>query len=565
MGHPSIPEDSGSSGIYLDGKGNVNLQQGQSYIRAISGSGLSMNYPSYSLSTEGHIVAQGASIKGRIEAEEGFFGTNSSTGWTIDGNKIKSTVIDATKTGSIEIDATPGSPNITLIDSGSFVAEIVPDFTPADVILVAGGNTFSDTDSKGSPATNTDSVTSTISNGQTSSDLDLFAGFSNATTADYYSDAGGSLDKATLTANTEYKSNAIVKVDVTVQTSNDDQLVYNLGGTIGVNIDIVLTDGSTEIYNQAIGGTIYPTEGAGNGTTTTFTFTRGVSLTHEIGGSNYNAYWHAKDVSATNNNLQEDYALSLEPFRPAPTVDTNITKVEVYFTDTSHRPSSKKTELAPGGFQTVVLKDSTMKNSENRYVRLSPQETKTVDMHGLVHITGSLSVGENSDGAGTGFVAVDNGAASTPSFRFRTDNNTGFFLQSADDIGVSVGGSEKFRFANNGHFHATNDITGFSSTPSDKKLKTNIKDINYGLSDIIKLQGRQFDWKRDDRGHDIGVIAQEVQEVVPELVKEVEGLNGESSFLTVSYEKLVPVLIESIKEQQKQIDELRKLIDRMFI
>ena len=84
-------------------------------------------------------------------------------------------------------------------------------------------------------------------------------------------------------------------------------------------------------------------------------------------------------------------------------------------------------------------------------------------------------------------------------------------------------------------------------------------------SDIVKLQGRQFDWKRDDRGHDIGVIAQEVLEVVPELVKEVEGLNGEDSFLTVSYEKLVPVLIESIKEQQKQIDELRKLIDRMFI
>ena len=176
-----------------------------------------------------------------------------------------------------------------------------------------------------------------------------------------------------------------------------------------------------------------------------------------------------------------------------------------------------------------------------------------------------MSVGQNSDGASTGFVAVDDGNAGNPSFRFRTDNNTGFFLQSADDIGVSVGGSEKFRFANNGHFHATNDITGFSSTPSDKKLKTNIKDINYGLSDIVKLQGRQFDWKRDDRGHDIGVIAQEVQEVVPELVKEVEGLNGESSFLTVSYEKLVPVLIESIKEQQKQIDELRKLIDRMFI
>ena len=567
MGHPSIPEDSGSSGIYLDGKGNVNLQQGQSYIRATSGSGLAMNYPSYSLNTEGHIVAQGVSIKGNLEAETGFFGTNSSTGWIIDGNKIRSKVLDSSKTGSIEIDATPGSPNITLIDSGSFVAEIVPDFTPANVILTAGGDTYEDTDSKGSPSTNeADSGTIAISNGQTSSDLDLFAGFSDENDADYYSDAGGSLDKAALTANTEYKSTATIKVDVTVQTSNDDQLSYNLGGNIGVAINLLLVNAAGgNLYDENVGGTIFPQEGAGSGTTTTFTFTKTISLNHEVGGSDINVYWHAKDVSVTNNNLQEDFALSLEPFRPAPTVDTNITKVEVYFTSTSHRPSSKKTELAPGGFQSVVLKNATMKNSTNRYVRLSPQETKTVDMHGLVHITGSLSVGQNSDGASTGFVAVDDGNAGNPSFRFRTDNNTGFFLQSADDIGVSIAGSEKFRFANNGHFHATNDITGFSSTPSDKKLKTNIKDINYGLSDIIKLQGRQFDWKRDDRGHDIGVIAQEVQEVVPELVKEVEGLNGESSFLTVSYEKLVPVLIESIKEQQKQIDELRKLIDRMFI
>ena len=563
MGIP-IPENATSDGIFLSASGDFNFQQGQSYIRAITGSGLSMNYPSYSLNTDGHIVAQGASIKGNLEAETGFFGTNASTGWIIDGNKIRSKVLDATLTGSIEIDATPGSPNITLMDTGSFVAEIVPDFTPANVILVAGGNTFSDTDSKGSPSTNeADSGTIAISNGQTSSDLDLFAGFTNATTADYYSDAGGSLAKATLTSNTEYKSTATINVDVTVQTTNYNELAYNIGGNIGVSVELVLTDGSTEIYNQSVGGTIYPQEGTG--TTTTFTFTRTVSLNHEIGGSNYSAYWHAKDVSATNNNLQEDYAFSLDPFRPASTVDANITKVEVYFTSTSHRPSSKKTELAPGGFQSVVLKNATMNNSTNRYVRLSPQETKTVDMHGLVHITGSLSVGQNSDGASTGFVAVDNGAASTPSFRFRTDNNTGFFLQSADDIGVSVGGSEEFRFANNGHFHASNDITGFSSTPSDKKLKTNIKDINYGLSDIVKLQGRQFDWKRDDRGHDIGVIAQEVQEVVPELVKEVDGLNGEDSFLTVSYEKLVPVLIESIKEQQKQIDELKKTIDRMFI
>ena len=94
--------------------------------------------------------------------------------------------------------------------------------------------------------------------------------------------------------------------------------------------------------------------------------------------------------------------------------------------------------------------------------------------------------------------------------------------------------------------------------------KKDIKELDNCLEAVEKIWGVSY--KRTDTGDDgVGVIAQEVQEVVPELVKEVEGLNGEDSFLTVSYEKLVPVLIESIKEQQKQIDELRKLIDRMFI
>ena len=88
-----------------------------------------------------------------------------------------------------------------------------------------------------------------------------------------------------------------------------------------------MTDGSTDIYNQSIGGTIYPQ--TATGTSTTYTFTRGINVTHEIGVSNYNAYWHAKDVSATNNNLQEDYAFGLDPFRPAPTVDINITNINI--------------------------------------------------------------------------------------------------------------------------------------------------------------------------------------------------------------------------------------------
>ena len=65
-------------------------------------------------------------------------------------------------------------------------------------------------------------------------------------------------------------------------------------------------------------------------------------------------------------------------------------------------------------------------------------------------------------------------------------------------------------------------------------------------------------WKREDMGHDVGVLAQEVEAVIPELVKEVDGLNGRKGFKAVDYNKLVPVLIESIKELKLEIDELKK-------
>ncbi len=73
----------------------------------------------------------------------------------------------------------------------------------------------------------------------------------------------------------------------------------------------------------------------------------------------------------------------------------------------------------------------------------------------------------------------------------------------------------------------------------------------------------QFDWKKDEangkeRGHDIGVIAQEMEEILPEVVKEYEGLQGKDDFKAVDYSKIVPVLIKSIQELKAEIEELKK-------
>jgi len=127
-----------------------------------------------------------------------------------------------------------------------------------------------------------------------------------------------------------------------------------------------------------------------------------------------------------------------------------------------------------------------------------------------------------------------------------------------DNIKVYLSNVEEFRFASGGTFHADADITAYSSTvASDARLKENITDTKYGLSDIMKLRGVDFDWKREDMGHSVGVLAQEVEAVIPELVKEHEGLNGKGKFKAVDYNKLVPVLIESIKELKKEIDDLK--------
>jgi len=130
--------------------------------------------------------------------------------------------------------------------------------------------------------------------------------------------------------------------------------------------------------------------------------------------------------------------------------------------------------------------------------------------------------------------------------------------------GAEASNTLEFLFDNAGNFHADNDITSFSaSTGSDKRLKTNIKNINYGLEDILKLRGVEFDWKEKRNGkHDIGFIAQEVREVIPEVINEIPNIEDETdNYLGVDYSKIVPILVEAIKEQQKQIDELKGKIN----
>ncbi len=103
-----------------------------------------------------------------------------------------------------------------------------------------------------------------------------------------------------------------------------------------------------------------------------------------------------------------------------------------------------------------------------------------------------------------------------------------------------------------GTLTCTGDIISYYS--SDEKLKDNKTFISNAVDKIKNIGGYEFDWNDKQttyHGHDIGVIAQEIEKVLPELV-----ITRDNGYKAVKYEKIVALLIEGIKEQQIQIDKL---------
>jgi hypothetical protein len=109
-----------------------------------------------------------------------------------------------------------------------------------------------------------------------------------------------------------------------------------------------------------------------------------------------------------------------------------------------------------------------------------------------------------------------------------------------------------------GSISATSDITAFST--SDKQLKDNITLIPNSLEKITKIGGYTFDWNNKQDiyevgSHDIGVIAQELEEILPEVV-----ITRDNGYKAVKYEKIIPLLIEAIKELKAEVDDLKSKV-----
>ena len=125
----------------------------------------------------------------------------------------------------------------------------------------------------------------------------------------------------------------------------------------------------------------------------------------------------------------------------------------------------------------------------------------------------------------------------------------------------TVGAGDSITFGSdlyvNGNIFATQDITAFHS--SDERLKDNITPISDPLEKVLNLSGNTFDWNEKsiyNGKHDVGVIAQEVQSVLPEIVDE-----RKDGTLAVDYQRIVPLLIEAVKELSQKVEDLENKLN----
>ena len=122
---------------------------------------------------------------------------------------------------------------------------------------------------------------------------------------------------------------------------------------------------------------------------------------------------------------------------------------------------------------------------------------------------------------------------------------------SATLIGANISSS--------GDIVADGDVVAYNS--SDMRLKNNLKVIEGALDKIDGIAGYEFDWNDNspgwarERGHDVGVVAQEIEKIHPEIVEE-----RKNGYLGVDYKRLVPLLIQSIKELKQEVEELKKKV-----
>jgi hypothetical protein len=172
-------------------------------------------------------------------------------------------------------------------------------------------------------------------------------------------------------------------------------------------------------------------------------------------------------------------------------------------------------------------------------------------VHGKLNNTsaGSMSAGVRGENLGTGAGGIG---------VWGSHSGTGWGV-----YGMCPAGTGVRAWGGTYGVYSVGDIftTGSYLTSSDARFKENVEPLTDSLNKVLKLRGVQFNWKQDEypehnfsEERQVGFIAQEVAEVLPEVVNK---SNDEEGFYSVSYGRIVPVLVEAIKELKAENESLK--------
>ena len=211
---------------------------------------------------------------------------------------------------------------------------------------------------------------------------------------------------------------------------------------------------------------------------------------------------------------------------------------------------------ASGGFSGSVTVDGTSidHNNLNNYEATRHIDHSAVSINAGLGLTGGGTIQSDRslalDGTSGYFTSSVQTVISSNNFATRTSN---VFTGSQNITGsLILTGSADI----DGDINATGDITAYYS--SDERLKENITRIKSPSTKIKLIHGVEFDWVpkkgiHNNKGRDVGVIAQDIEKILPEIV-----ITKKNGYKAVNYEKLVALLIEVNKDLLERVEELER-------
>jgi len=206
-------------------------------------------------------------------------------------------------------------------------------------------------------------------------------------------------------------------------------------------------------------------------------------------------------------------------------------------------------------------------------------ERARIDSSGRL-LVGTTATGFDGDadmaifgtGSGSRGITIYSGSTSFSQINFADSNSgagryTGVLRYNHSNNAMSFhtnDGTEALRIDSTQDAHFDQDVIAFSTTPSDIRLKKNFTKIQNGLDIVTQLEGHTFNWKKGGDRLSAGFKAQEVEKILPHLVDEKKlplRADDDKEYKILRYEEMIPYLVEAIKEQQQQINELKEKLN----